>query len=97
MTVRKDGLSAPPAHDHVCRNHSCGSTCSSPVNRASVVQSDLHQYVFGRGLGIFDENVVITVVIEDPGVDQLVLGVGQPRLALVATRSSYGKAACGYL
>ena len=41
-----------------------------------VVHGDLHEKVFRGVLRVFDEDVEVAVVVEDPGVDQLVLGLG---------------------
>ena len=53
---------------------------------------------FGRGLRVLDDDVEVAVVVEDAGVEQLVLEVlAAARAGSSATRSSYGNAACGYL
>ena len=41
-----------------------------------VMHGDLHEDVFRGILRVFDEDVEVAVVVEDPGVDQLVLGLG---------------------
>ena len=46
--------------------------------RPAVVDRDLDQHVLGAGLGIFDEDVEITVLVEDPGIDQLIFEAGAP-------------------
>ena len=44
----------------------------------AVVDRDSHEHVFGRRLGVFHEHVEVAVVIEDPGVEQLVFEVVTP-------------------
>ncbi len=48
----------------------------------AVVGGDAHQQVLGPGLGIFDEDVEVAVVVEDAGVQQFVLRL-QAAAALV--------------
>src|SRR5258707_15462744 len=43
--------------------------------RAAVLDSDLNEDVFRRRLGVFDEHVEVTVVIEHAGVEQLVFAL----------------------
>ncbi len=38
----------------------------------AIVHRDQDQQVLGRGLGIFDEDVEIAILVEDPGIEQLV-------------------------
>jgi hypothetical protein len=51
----------------------------------------------GAGLGVVDLDVEVAVVVEDAGVEQLVLGSSAAARRVLSTRSSYGNAACGYL
>ena len=44
--------------------------------RAAVVDRDLDEDVLGRRLGVLDEDVEVAAVVEDAGVEQLVLGLG---------------------
>ena len=39
-----------------------------------IVDADLDQDILGRFLGVFHEHVEVTVLVEDAGVDQFVLG-----------------------
>src|SRR4051812_44645183 len=41
------------------------------ILRAAIVGSDLNQNVVGLGLGIFDEDIEVAILIEDAGIDQL--------------------------
>ncbi len=51
--------------------------------------SDADEDVVGVGLGVLHGHVEVTVAVEDAGVDQLVLGlVDDPVALLAATRSS---------
>jgi hypothetical protein len=50
-----------------------------------VVHRHLHQDVVDIGLGIFDLDIEIAVVVEHPGVDQLELGSSRPRRRLSST------------
>ena len=43
--------------------------------RAAVVRGDQHQDVVGGALGVFDDDVEVAVLVEDPGVEELVLHV----------------------
>ena len=70
-----DGLVASPPQDHVLRNHSVGSRCSVRGVRPAVVRGDAHQDVVVRGLRVLDDHVEVAVLVEDPGVEQLVLEV----------------------
>ncbi len=40
--------------------------------RAAIVDSDAHQDVVDTGLGVFDLDIEIAVVFEQPGIDELV-------------------------
>ncbi len=42
---------------------------------AAVVHRQLHQDVVDAALGVFDLDIEITPAVEDPGVDQLILGI----------------------
>ena len=42
---------------------------------ASVMHRQLHQDVVDAALGVFDLDVEITLLVEDPGIDQLELGI----------------------
>src|SRR4051812_24405463 len=41
--------------------------------RSAVLDADLNKHIVRGGLGVFDEDVEIAVVIENAGVDQFVL------------------------
>ena len=45
---------------------------------SAIVHRNLDQQIFGRGLGVFHEHVEIPILIEHPGVQQLVLEVVRP-------------------
>ncbi len=94
---RSAGRGPLSPHDQVLRNQSVGSTCSVGRLGSAIVDGDLDENVVRRRLRVFDEHVEIAVLIEHAGVEQLVLEVLRVRLRLVATRSSYGNGACGYL
>ena len=56
---------------------------------AAIVDGDLDQDVLGRRLGVLDEDVEVAVLVEDAGVEQLVLELAAaPRRLLVSTRSA---------
>ena len=58
-----------------------GQNVKSRGFRAAVLHRDLHENVFGRRLGILDEDVEIPIVVEHAGVEQLVLQLAAtPRL-----------------
>src|ERR1700745_2236199 len=42
---------------------------------SAIVRGDTNEDVFGRGLGILDDNIKITVFVEDAGIEQLEFGV----------------------
>ncbi len=54
--------------------------------------------VFGRGLGVFDKNIEVAILIKDPGVEQFVL-----EFISTASTDSFrsglrtGNSPCGYL
>ena len=50
--------------------------------RSAVGRGDLHQDVVGRALGVLDEHVEVPVVVEDAGIEQLVLHVVARALAV---------------
>ena len=65
---------------------------------AAIVDRDLDEDVLRRFLGVLDEHVEVAVLVEDPGIDQLVLElVLSPAPVRVSTRSAYGNADCGIL
>jgi hypothetical protein len=41
--------------------------------RTPIVDTDLHQNIFRRLLGVFHKDVEISVLVENAGVDQLIL------------------------
>jgi hypothetical protein len=45
------------------------------------------EQIVGRGLGVFDHDVEVAVVVEDAGVDQLELGFGLCRAARFSSTS----------
>jgi hypothetical protein len=67
------GRAAPSVHDHVFRNQSVGRDVQLSRLWPAVVSSDRNQDVLGRLFGIFDENVIVSVVVEDTCVEQLIL------------------------
>ena len=62
---------SPSFHDHVLRNHSVGSRCSLAASGPDC-GLDADQDVSGL-LGVSEEDVEVAVVVEDAGVEQLVL------------------------
>ena len=48
--------------------------------RSAVLDRDLDEDVFGRGLGVFDEHVEVAVLIEHARIEQLVLELRAPAL-----------------
>ena len=50
--------------------------------RSAVGRGDLHQDVIGRAFGVLDEHVEVPVVVEDAGIEQLVLHVVARALAV---------------
>ena len=78
----------------------CGTTSlaahrSSLPRRPALVTRMRACDVGGGGLGVVDVDDPVPVVVEHPGVDQFVLRLAPACAALVASRSSYGNAACG--
>ena len=67
----------------------CYETKASAANASTggrgptVGNIDTDQDIVGAGFGIFDRYIKITVVVEDPGVNQLVFGLVQPRASLI--------------
>ena len=55
--------------------------------RAAVGRGDLHQDVVGRALGVPDEHVEVPAVVEDAGIEQLVLHLVRERWLFVHSRS----------
>jgi len=43
--------------------------------RPAVVDRDPHQNVVGGRFGVFHKYIKVTVVVEDAGIEQLVLGI----------------------
>ena len=65
---------------------------------AAVVRGDAHQDVVVRGLRVLDDHVEVAVVVEDPGVEQLVLVVLLAAAAVLVRRGPRtGTPRCGYL
>ena len=75
------------APDQVLRNQSVGSRCSDGRSGPRLATVIADQNVVGRGLGVFDEDVEVAVVVEDARVDQFELrllpasAAGSPRPA----------------
>ena len=67
------GFSSPTHHDHVLRNQAWGRMCNRSALGSPVVHAHPHQDIVGLGLRIFDLDVEIAVVVEQPGVDELEL------------------------
>ena len=56
-----------------CGTRTSGSTCSVAGSRSAVADGDLDQDVLGRRLRVLDEDIEVAVLVEDAGVEQLVL------------------------
>ncbi len=69
------GRSAPTSQDQVLRNHRWGSTWSVDVSGPGVGDPDLHEQVVRVVLGMRHVDHPVAVVVEHPGVEQLVLGL----------------------
>ena len=64
----------------------------------AIDRRDLDQDVFDVGFRVLDEHIEIAVLVENAGVDQLVLRLAlRLRRPFSSTRWSYGNSACGYL
>ena len=64
---------APERPTRCCGTSSVGSRWSVGRVRAAVVDRQPEEQVLGIGLGVLDEDVEVAVVVEDAGVEQLVL------------------------
>ena len=51
----------------------CGKQVQAGILQAAIVDRDANQDVFRRSLGILDKNVEVTIIVEDPSVDEFVL------------------------
>ena len=58
---------------------------------ATVVYRDQHQNVFRPGLGVLDEDVEVTVIVEDARVDQFELGLILAPPAVLLDQPGIGK------
>ena len=58
---------------HVLRNHSDGNRCTVALLVAAVGDGDADVHVVGSALGVLDVDVDVAIVVEDAGVEQLVL------------------------
>src|SRR5512139_3644159 len=67
------------------------------VFRSPVVGGDLHQDVVRAGLGVFDEDIEIAVVVERAAVDQLELGNLPAPAPVLFCQQRVGKRALGIL
>ena len=64
----------------------------------AIGDGDADQDVFGRGLGVFGENVEVAIVVENAGVVELELGVSRAAAAVfVDAAARRERRACGYL
>ena len=62
-----------------------------PRRRGSaIVRGDPDEYVLGIFLGVFDENVEVPVVVEDAGVQELVLKLGAAAAAVRVDQLAVG-------
>ena len=69
------GLGASTSQDQVLRNQAVGSTWMVAASGPGVGDLDRHQEVVRVRLGVVDLDDPVAVVVEDPGVEQLVLGI----------------------
>ena len=60
---------------------------------AAIEGGNLDQHVLGGGLGIFDGDVEVAVVVEDAGVDQFVFEIRARAMAVCFDQVSVGKRA----
>ena len=65
--------------------------------RTAVDDADPDENVFRSRLGVFHEDIEVTVVIEDPGIEQFEFHVVTIALLIALDEFVYGNAACGYL
>lgn len=63
----------------------------------TVVHGDEHENVIGRVLGIFHRHIEVAVVLEDPGVEDLVLGIRQTTPGVFRHQIGIGKGRLGVL
>ena len=61
------------------------------------MDANLNQQVFWRGLGVLDEDIEVTVLVEDSRVEQFEFEAVAAALWLCSINSPYGNAWCGYL
>ena len=57
------------------RNHSVGRTCNVGRLRPAITHADLDEDVLRRLLGILHEDIEVAILVEDTGIQQLVLHV----------------------
>jgi len=91
------GRSVPPAHDHVCRNHNVGSTCSSASSGPRLCTVTRISTSSGVALAYSTTTSKYRPSSKMPVSISSYSGSSRPRAWLVRTRSSYGNGACGYL
>ena len=77
---RSAGLRSSRPHAQVLRNQSCGSRCSGAGSGPWLVAVDHDADVVRRGLGVGDHDVEEPVLVEHPGVGQLVLPARRDRV-----------------
>ena len=64
-----------------CETRASAAGAASPP-RAAIVNADLDQHIFGRCLGVLNENIEVAVLIEDAGVDQFVFRLAAAAFAI---------------
>ena len=62
-----------------------------------LTHADLDEDVLRRLLGILHEDIEVAIVVEDTGIQQLVLHVATIAPSVRLDQIAVGKAACGYL
>ena len=65
----------PGSNDHSLRNHRVGQNVEGRFLRAAVAHVDPHQDVGRVGLRVVDLDDPVAVIVEDTGVEQLVLAI----------------------
>ena len=61
------------------------------VFRSAIADSDLHQNIFGRSLGILDEDIKVTLLVEGVCIDQLELRILFAPAAILFNEPIVGK------
>ena len=64
---------------------------------ATIVDCDPHQRVLRAGLGVFDEDIEVAILVEKPGIDHLELHLQLAAAGIFFDQPRMGNSPCGYL